>query len=383
MIVTVAGHQVQHLRLCVPHSGAWFAEVTFLEAPDVSGRVLLALGSTNLMGSVVERMSGTRGLQRRALIVGGSGGWSQMLPPKSYHNDAQVKALLVAQDAARECGEELGSFAPADDRLGAHFVRRSGPASAALKAAAGGRPWWVDYQGVTHVGDRPAPQIEPGAVEVVDFDASANVVTLQTDDISSIPVGGVLSDGLDAPQTIRDLEIVIEEERLLIYAWCGGDVSSRGAVMDPLRRLVQAIAGEDLHGTYRYRVVGMSGDRVDLQIVRRRTGLPDVLPVSMMPGMAGVHAELSPGSEVLVQFADGDAAQPVVTHFAGRDGAGWLPVSLDIMGGDKGAARVDDDVEVTIPSGTFLVSAQDGVPNADPVKVTGKITSGSSKVVIG
>lgn len=49
----------------------------------------------------------------------------------------------------------------------------------------------------------------------------------------------------------------------------------------------------------------------------------------------------------------------------------------------KKAARVDDEVEVTIPTGSFLVSADNGVLNAGPVTVTGKITKGSSRVQIG
>lgn len=56
---------------------------------------------------------------------------------------------------------------------------------------------------------------------------------------------------------------------------------------------------------------------------------------------------------------------------------------VTINSGSKGAARQDDSVEVTIPSGTFLTAAQAGVPNAAPVKVQGKITSASSSVKIG
>jgi len=56
---------------------------------------------------------------------------------------------------------------------------------------------------------------------------------------------------------------------------------------------------------------------------------------------------------------------------------------VTINGGSKGAARQDDSVEVTIPSGTFLTAAQAGVPNAAPVKVQGKITSASGSVKIG
>ena len=56
---------------------------------------------------------------------------------------------------------------------------------------------------------------------------------------------------------------------------------------------------------------------------------------------------------------------------------------VTINGGSKGAARQDDSVEVTIPSGTFLTAAQTGIPNAAPVKVQGKITSASNTVKIG
>lgn len=56
---------------------------------------------------------------------------------------------------------------------------------------------------------------------------------------------------------------------------------------------------------------------------------------------------------------------------------------VTINNGSKGAARQDDAVEVTIPTGTFLTAAQAGVPNAAPVKVQGKITAGSGTVKIG
>ncbi len=56
---------------------------------------------------------------------------------------------------------------------------------------------------------------------------------------------------------------------------------------------------------------------------------------------------------------------------------------VKINNGSKGAARQDDTVEVTIPSGTFLTAAQAGVPNPAPVKVQGQITSASGTVKIG
>ena len=60
---------------------------------------------------------------------------------------------------------------------------------------------------------------------------------------------------------------------------------------------------------------------------------------------------------------------------------------VKINDGSKGAARQDDTVEVTIPSGSFIVAVAGagatGTPNPAPVKVQGKITSASGSVKIG
>lgn len=61
-----------------------------------------------------------------------------------------------------------------------------------------------------------------------------------------------------------------------------------------------------------------------------------------------------------------------------------------INNGNKGVARQDDSVEVTIPASTFIVAvsggsgaAAVGTPNPNPIKVQGKITSASSTVKSG
>lgn len=59
---------------------------------------------------------------------------------------------------------------------------------------------------------------------------------------------------------------------------------------------------------------------------------------------------------------------------------------VNINDGKKGAARQDDEVEVTIPAGTFITTVAGqatGTPNPAPVKVQGKITSSSGTVKIG
>lgn len=56
-------------------------------------------------------------------------------------------------------------------------------------------------------------------------------------------------------------------------------------------------------------------------------------------------------------------------------------VRLGSATASKGVGRVGDQVQVTIPTGSFLVAASAGVLNPAPVTVSGTITAGSAKVL--
>ncbi|MCC6557196.1 MAG: hypothetical protein IT372_29950 [Polyangiaceae bacterium] len=107
-------------------------------------------------------------------------------------------------------------------------------------------------------------------------------------------------------------------------------------ILRALRTIVrEAFPNYDFHGLYRYRVVRMVVGRVDLQAVDKAPGLPNVLPVPVHTGMAGISAQLTPGSMVLVEFVEGDPGQPVITHFSTKDEPGFLPVELALDATDK------------------------------------------------
>lgn len=79
-----------------------------------------------------------------------------------------------------------------------------------------------------------------------------------------------------------------------------------------VRRLIaEALAPTLYHPPTRYRVVSMNAARVNLQIVRKSRGLPDLVSVSQV-GMAGSWSKLVAGSVVLVAFVEGDPSLPVV-----------------------------------------------------------------------
>jgi hypothetical protein len=101
-----------------------------------------------------------------------------------------------------------------------------------------------------------------------------------------------------------------------------------------LLRALQALIRQTLpevpyQSLYRYRVVSQASDgRVTLQAVRKLAGMPDARALSVLHGAPGVSSRLRLGSLVLVQFIEGDPAQPIVTHFEAEGGPGWRPISL-------------------------------------------------------
>ena len=357
---SVNGQRLTAVRLVVPNVGPWHAECDFEVAPELDGAVKLKLGALELSGTITE--GGTFGLQRKVRIVAGAGGWGSSVPAKDYHNDAGIKARNVAEDAAREVGERLGTFLPAAERIRSDYVRQSGPAAQALVDVLGGVAWWVDYEGATNAGPRPAVAVDPKGYEVLAYDPRERVVTLAVDNLGAVRIGSILEERLDVPQTVRELEITVRDE-VRVFAWCGGSELGPGRLAGLLQAITETTTRRRLFGKYRYRVVRMRGDRVELQAYTSRPGLPDVLPVSMWPGVAGAHAELAAGAGVLVEFIEGDRAQPMVTGFIGKDGQGFVPESLTLCGSAQRVARQGDLVQSGGPGCSVVFTGAGAPPN--------------------
>lgn len=320
---TLAGHSCARVVVQVPHNGPWWADVDLVEAPSLSGSVELALGSLRLRGVILAQSSGSDLAQRRVRLLAGAGAWGKLLSPKAYHSDARIRARTVIQDAAREAGETVEMGTVGDTQIGIDYVRQAGAASRALEDVIGTASWWVDFDGVTRFGTRPTSELADNACEVLEYSPRTRTATLSTDDLTRISIGAVLRSRLDEPQTIREMTITVEAESLRVSAWCGESYAG-GRVAGAFRKLVER-STKGLWGKRRYRVVRLSGDRLELQPVRRDAGLPSITPISMIPGIAGSHATLVEGAEVFVEFVDGDPRDPIVTGFAGKGGAGHAP----------------------------------------------------------
>jgi len=99
--------------------------------------------------------------------------------------------------------------------------------------------------------------------------------------------------------------------------------------------------------------------------------------------------EVENGAHFVIQAIDGkkrvafkdDRIKIICDHVVDIEAASEVNIGVNVNLGSGGPfiAREGDEVEVTIPSGTFLVSATAGVPNPSPVTVPGVITSASTK----
>lgn len=336
----VNGETLIEVSLHIPNVGPWWADVVFELAPNLSGRVAFVVGELQLSGTIKSDSAGAFGEQQRARIVAGGGGWGTLVAPQHYHSDSGVSALSIAQDAARLAGETLGAFNPENSSVGIDYVRQSGQASRALEDVIGNVPWYVDYSGNTIVGERSTSNPDNDSYEVLQYDPRERLATIAVDDLTSLSIGSVLSERLEEEQTICEMEVKVSSSNVRIVAWTGGDLQSRGRLAGLFRSIARHSTGDKLHGKYRYRLVQMSVDRVELQRVANITGLPDALPISMKPGVAGAHAQLAPGTIVYVEFVEGKRTLPIVTGFAGKDEQGHAPANLDFVVGVGGQIKV-------------------------------------------
>lgn len=393
MSLTLQGHPVQSITLNVGAIGPWFGEATLSQAPlslvFAGDRITVRIGDAALQATAIEitRVGGSLGVR----FVGGAGGWSRWMKPRSYHNDAGIKARELAEDAARGAGETLGTFEPARERVGVDFTTRGTfTAATALELAAGDVPWWVDYAGITHVGTRAASTVPPSAYALVSARPESRLATLAVNAFAELVPGRSIVDPMLAePLVIGDVELVsINGQPLRATVWGAPTTGTRSRLSGLVNALIQRHTAPKLHGVYRYRVVGTRSDlRVDLQAVRAASGLPDAQAVQQCPGIPGLAANLTDGAEVLVMFVDGEPNEPLITHYAGPGTNGFVPVGL-VLGGEDGppAARQGDPVRVLLPPASFVGTVgpapASGVitflnPTAD-----GAIMGGSGKVRI-
>lgn len=337
--ITVNGIAATRLRLVVPHSGVWQAEVDFVEPPNLAGPVALVIDGVSWLGTVALEQSGTYATRSRLTIIGGRGGWRTTLPPRHEHSDAGILRSRIAQQTALECGETivLSPEADASGPLGVDFVRRAGPASRVLDVLFPALPWYVDASGVTQVGTR-LPRDVSSVVRILRAPPGEGRAELGVDSVlDALPGCSFVDPRFESivPFEVHDLEYVIDSEK--VRALVTASEHRDGELLGVLRQIARsANPTSGFDSMYRYRVVSQGGDgRLMLQVVSLTRGLPNLIAISVVPGLAGSSSTLVPGAVVPVQFIEGDPAQPVVTGAPLASDPGFTPIATTIAATTK------------------------------------------------
>jgi hypothetical protein len=165
---SLAGVPIVSGRLTIPSQGVWHADLTLSNdtpAVPTAPSQTLVLGTITAKCTVVRQIAWTGEVKAR--VVGGAGGWSQVLPGKQYRNPGGgVPVSMVVNDAASSVGEQapMLDYPGGAATLGPNYVRAQGPASGVLWELAdtgifpGG--WWMDLSGIVHTETIPTSTID-------------------------------------------------------------------------------------------------------------------------------------------------------------------------------------------------------------------------------
>jgi len=344
---TLNGSRVTHAHVTIPAWGVWDAEVTVDGEIALEGSVTLRLADLTLVGTV---LSGGAMIGRSSFrIVGGAGGWRQVVPSKAYVNDAGVKVTKVLGDVAATVGETVEIST--DDRVGPAWTREAGAAGATLNLVAP-RGWYVGEDGVTRLGSRAAGKLAERTTRVQTVNLARGKVVLAAESIASI-LPGLVVDGITAVDVLHELS---PEGGLRSTVWG----SQAASALDAMSALILQLDPErSYRGLTEYRVVLRQGNLLDLQPVRVSSGMPDLPRVAAWPGVPGARVVPSLASRCLVGFIDSDPARPVVVGFEsnGSTGAG-LDLTTDGFGAGGHAITLEQVIGLfaQYTAARFLVS---------------------------
>lgn len=323
---TLADKRATSARLEISGWGCPYADVVVDGEATLRGRVDLAIGDLAMKATVLAGGTSTGAKRSSFRLVAGNAGWGQTIAKKDYGTDAGVKLATVLKDAADDCGEQLDvTTVSSSARVGPKFVRPEGPACRLLELLAEGA-WYVDLDGVTKIGRRPATPLTTVIPHVAPLDRALGMIALAPTSIAKL-VPGVVVDGLEAVDVIHTISGK-GGLRTTLYAKRGAGLSRRLAA--ERAKFEQLFPELRFAGTYEFRVITREGSRLNLQPVLRSTGMPDLRRVPIRPGLAGSKSDLQEGARVLVCFIHSDPGRPNVFAVEDSDGEGWKPLLTEI-----------------------------------------------------
>ena len=104
---TLAGHDTTWARIEIPAFGIWYADVELSEPEDLTGSVELVMADLTMNGTILS--GGPANDKARYRVVGGAGGWGQVIDGKVTRINVSAKAIsrgLVTKPLKRDYDPE-------------------------------------------------------------------------------------------------------------------------------------------------------------------------------------------------------------------------------------------------------------------------------------
>lgn len=334
-------------RVQWPSVGRWWADLDLapvfpggVSAPAVGDAVTLTLADLTFVGTIAS--GGVFDGRAAYRVVAGRGGWSRTLPRRGYQNDLGVSVATLIADLAEGAGELTPVGAAALGRVSPHYDRIERPAYQTLHALAP-RAWWTGADGVVRIGPPPETTYSGRATETAHDPRSGITRLAAIDALAGLMPGAVIQGRAPA----CDVELLAEGAAglsIVVYH----AASARSRRVQALAEIIDAIDPfRAYRACYEYRIVGQTGERLDLQPVRTATGMSDLARVPVRPGMAGLKAAHLSGALCLVAFVDADPSRPCVVAFDDADSPGFVPNMLTVANGAAPVTR-DDHLQAAL-----------------------------------
>ncbi len=353
------------VKVAMPRYGNWTGWATLATAdalPETPGGVTLAVAGLSLVGTV--RRQGVKNGLRSVELEGGYGGWARAVSTRggglTLGNLVSLSAF--AAKLAEAAGERVVLAAGVDRKLGETTARLGALDAGALlsqacaaPAGAAVVPWWVAPDGTTRLGARTGGAVTARAV---DSDDLGRAYVYAEDDATSLLPGATIDGAPIVELTIEAGDGVTETATVAVGS------EDPETFWGLLRRFVLRVIGPHVSARTLYRyVVREVYEDGRLRVAPVRSFLaPDLDRVRVWPGLAGGRCRPKVGSEVVLQFADGDpvaSAACIVGFSPAEVGSLSIPERAELDGdevvlasGTRAVARVQD----TVGAGTLAIS---------------------------
>ena len=324
---TLNGNRVTAARSYIPGWGLSFHEVDIDGEVTLTGAASLVIADLTIACTV---LSGGPAAGRSFFrLVSGAGGWGKPLKSRSYANDAGVKLSLVLGDLASDTGETFDSTTiDPKATVGNAWVRPADIGARVLEELFPGA-WYVGEDGKTRIGARASATLPGSVTQISQIDLARATVTIASNSIAGI-LPGLQAYGL----TVVDVEHEISAAGGLRTTLWGSEGSGLSRRLSAYRAIFDQLDPDrKFAGVSEYRVVTLTGNRLNLQPVLASTGMPWLQRVSMRPGVPGALGLPALGSRVLVGFVNRDPSRPAVLGFEDGDSSGFVPSAQSLDGG--------------------------------------------------